>query len=155
VDGSELRVTDFVARPHRIRRYVIPAAAVLLIVFTLTGVFIRSTPTGATFHVSDEVAVIGVGILLAAATLLTLRPRVTANERGIEVRNVVNSKTLPWSEVRGVSFPDGAPWARVELLADEYYPAMAIQAHDGQRAVDAMRELRALYRTYTTPDDRD
>lgn len=148
-------MSDFVARPHRIRRYVIPAAAVLLIAFTATGILIKRTPTGATFHVSDQIAVIGVGVLLAGATLLTLRPRVTANERGIEVRNVVNSKTLPWKEVRAVSFPDGAPWARVELLADEYYPAMAIQAHDGQRAVDAMRDLRALHRTYAKTEAND
>lgn len=137
-----------IARPVKIRRYVIPVAALLLAALVVAGVLMRNTPTGATFGSADQVAMIAIGVILAGLVLLLLRPRVHADEHGIEVRNVFNRRRFDWSDVRAVSFPDGSPWARVELLADEYYPVMAIQAHDGVRAVEAMRELRALHREH-------
>ncbi len=139
-------VMETIARPVRIRRYVIPFALILLAALVVAGVLMRQTPTGASFGSADQVAMIVVGVILACAVLLLLRPRVRADEHGIEVRNVFQGKWFDWADVRAVSFPDGSPWARVELLADEYYPVMAIQAHDGQRAVDAMRALRAMHR---------
>jgi hypothetical protein len=51
-----------------------------------------------------------------------------------------------------VSFPDGQPWARLELPSDEYVPIVAIQAADGELAVTAIRELRALHRKYHDAD---
>lgn len=138
--------TPVVARPRRIRFYVIPAALVVFAAFAVMGVLLRQTPTGAQFAVSDQVALIVIGVILALAVLALLRPRVRADTDGIEVRNVLNGRTFRWADVRGVSFPDGAPWARVELLADEYYPVMGVQAQDGQRSVQVMRELRALHR---------
>ena len=136
----------FVARPHKIRRIVIPVAVLLLVAFTIVGLLLKHGSTGAHFGTSDQVAMVALGVVLAAAALLPLRPRVRANTHWIEVRNVLGAQRYDWSAVRGISFPDGAPWARLELPADEYVPVMAIQAGDGERAVIAMRELRGLYR---------
>jgi PH (Pleckstrin Homology) domain-containing protein len=47
--------------------------------------------------------------------------------------------------VERVAFPDGASWARLELIGDDYLPVLAIQAVDGQRAVDGIRRVRALH----------
>jgi hypothetical protein len=47
--------------------------------------------------------------------------------------------------VEKVAFPDGASWARLELIGDDYLPVLAIQALDGQRAVDGIRRVRALH----------
>ena len=52
---------------------------------------------------------------------------------------------VPWDLVRAVSFPDGASWARLDLPDFEYLPVLAVQAVDGQRAAEAMRQLRALH----------
>lgn len=139
-----------ISRPVKIRRYIVPAAAALLAALVVAGVLMRRTNTGAVFMRSDQVAMILIGVLLAGGLLLLLRPRVRADEHRIEVRNVVSVKTFEWSDVLAVSFPDESPWARIELPANEYYPVLAIQAHDGQRAVDAMRELRALQRKADT-----
>jgi hypothetical protein len=96
--------------------------------------------------VSDQVSVVAVGVLLGLAALIPLRPRILANEERLVVRNILGSQTFAWNEIHSVSFPDGAPWARVELDSDEYHPVLAIQAMDRQLAVDTMRELRKLQR---------
>lgn len=67
---------------------------------------------------------------------------------GIAVRNVVVERVVPWDEVVGVSFPEGSRWARVDIADFEYVPVVAIQAVDGERAVQAMETLRALTATY-------
>jgi hypothetical protein len=117
-----------------------------VVVFTVVGILLRGSKTGAIFQVSDQIAMVCVGILLAAATLLFAMPRVRADSDGIEVRNVLLSRRFAWSEVLSVTFPDGASWARLELPEDEYYPVMAVQAVDRERAVEAVRALRRLHK---------
>lgn len=141
--GTEATV---VVRPRKIRRVAIPAAIVVLAACTVAGVLLQRSNTGVIFRVSDQVAMIGIGVILAACILLPLRPRLRADDEGMEVRNAVSTHRFSWSEVVAVSFPDGASCARVELPHDENKPIVAIQAIDGDRAVQAMRDLRELRR---------
>jgi hypothetical protein len=141
----------FEARPRKARRVAVAAAVVLIVVFTVVAVLLRRTPTGVYFRFSDQVAMVLLGMLMAGAALLFARPRVRALADGVEVRNVLTTRVVPWDLVVRVSFPDGAAWARLELPDDEYIAVMAIQAVDGQRAVQAMRALRELHAEYTAP----
>lgn len=133
-------------RPHRVRFVAVPVAIGLVAVFVVIAILLRNTPTGAYFEVSDQIAMALVGVFLAGCVLLLTRPRVRAQEEWIEVRNLLGSTRYAWADIRGLSFPDGSAWARVELPADEYVSIMAVQAADGARAVTAMRALRALYK---------
>jgi hypothetical protein len=141
----------FQARPRKARHVAVAAAVVLVVVFTVVAVLLRRTPTGVYFRFSDQVAMVLLGLLLAGAALLFTRPRVRAVADGVEVRNVLTTRTVPWDLVLRVSFPDGAPWARIELPDDEYIAVMAIQAADGRYAVQAMRSLRAVHAEHTAP----
>lgn len=141
----------FEARPRKARRVAVAAAVVLVAVFTVVAVLLRQTPTGVYFKLSDQVAMVLLGLLLAGAVLLFARPRVRAGADGVEVRNLFGSRTLPWELVLRVSFPDGAPWARLEIPDDEYLAVMAIQAADGRHAVQAIRALRAVHAEHTAP----
>jgi Bacterial PH domain len=141
----------FEARPRKARRVAVAAAVALVVVFTVVAVLLRRTPTGVYFRFSDQVAMVLLGLLLAGAVLLFIRPRVRAIADGVEVRNVLTTRTVPWDLVLGVSFPDGAPWARLELPDDEYIAVMAIQAVDGQYAVEAIRSLRAVQAEHSAP----
>ncbi|HZA19141.1 MAG TPA: PH domain-containing protein [Pseudonocardiaceae bacterium] len=148
----------FDARPRKARRVAVAAAVLLVGVFTVIAVLLRQTSTGVYFRLSDQVAMVVLGLLLAGAALLFARPRVRAGADGVEVRNLLGSRTLPWELVLQVSFPDGAPWARLELPDDEYIAVMAIQAADGRHAVQAIRALRAVHTEHTAPrgtSDRD
>lgn len=138
-----------VVRPHKVRRIAIPVAAALVVIFIVIAVLLKSGSTGVEFGPSDQVSIAAIGLVLAAGALLFIRPRVVADADGVEVRNVLFGQKVPWSMITAVSFPDGAPWARLELPRDEYVPVVAIQAADGERAVAAIRELRALHRKYT------
>jgi len=137
-----------VVRPYKVRRIAIPVAVALVVIFVVVAVLLKSGSTGVRFGLSDQVSIAAIGVVLAGAVLLLIQPRVVADADGVEVRNVLFGQKVPWSTIEAVSFPDGAPWARLELPHDEYVPVVAIQAADGERAVVAIRELRALLRKY-------
>lgn len=137
-----------VIRPHRVRLFVIPIAIALVVVFAAVAVLLKNSATGVRFGTSDQIALGLLGIALALGSLVFIRPRVVADAEGVQVRNALWGQTVPWTLIRAVSFPDGAPWARLELPADEYVPMVAIQAFDRERAVAAIRDLRALHRTF-------
>jgi hypothetical protein len=140
-------VTDspvFQSRPWKIRFVASGLAIVFVAVFTVVAILLRSDWTGAYFRTSDQVAMIGIGLVLAAAALLLVRARVRADESGVEIRNLLGTRRFAWDEVEHVSFPDGASFARLELPDDEYITILAIPAIDGARSVAAIRELRRL-----------
>ncbi|HEX2356047.1 MAG TPA: PH domain-containing protein [Micromonosporaceae bacterium] len=133
-------------RPHRIRLVCWVAAALVVIVFTAIGTSLRGpiADGAATFQAGDQWAMIGLGVLGALAVLALTRPRVLADTERIKIRNVIGGYELPWDVVRAVRFERGAPWATLELQDDDVVAVMAVQAADKERAVVAVRELRAL-----------
>ncbi|MCU1687932.1 MAG: hypothetical protein JWQ81_8671 [Amycolatopsis sp.] len=133
-------------RPRRVMWMASILAVILLAVFVVVATLLRSSNTGAIFEPSDQAAMVGIGIALAAATMLFAMPRVRADAEGIEVRNVLLARRFAWHDVLSISFPDGASWARLELPEDEYYSVMAVQAVDRERAVVAVRALRRLHK---------
>jgi hypothetical protein len=144
--ATTVAADQFTCRPLRVRQVVVPVAVALVVVFVVVAVLLRNSQTGVHFSLADQVSMVLIGLVLGGAVLLLARPRVRADAEGVEVRTLLFGRRLAWSEVRGVSFPDGAPWARLDLPADEYIPVVAIQAADGERAVRAIRELRSLHR---------
>lgn len=146
--GGATAMSDEVLRirPRRIQWMATGSAVVLLAVFTTVAILLRGSDTGVVFQTSDQIAMIGVGVLLAGGAMLLAMPRVRADADGVTVRNVLTSKRFGWDEVLSVSFPDGASFARLELPHDEYYPVLAIQSVDRARAVAAVRGLRRLHK---------
>jgi Bacterial PH domain len=142
---------SYQARPHKARAIAIVVAAVFVVVFVVVGVLLRNSSTGVVFYLSDQVAMVGIGLVLALAALWFARPRVRADHDGVEIRNMLGTHQYAWADVEALSFPDGSPWARLELPDDEYVPILAVQAIDGEHAVTAMRELRRLRREAAEP----
>lgn len=134
------------ARPRKVRILSAIVAVIFVAVFTVVAILLRNTPTGVYFYLSDQIAMVGVGVLLAIGALMFGRPRVRADHTGVEVRNMLGTRKYGWDEIETVSFPESSAWARLELPDDEYVPVLAVQAIDGERAVVAMRELRRLRR---------
>lgn len=141
--------TTLVIRPRRALIMCSVLAVLLLVVFVVVALLLRSSHTGVVFEKSDQVAMIGIGVLLALGTMLFANARVKADATGIEVRNVLATRRFTWHQVLSVSFPDGASWARLELPDDEYFSVMAVQAVDRERAVAAVRALRRLHKEAT------
>lgn len=139
-----------VAKPRKSRRYAIGVAVLLVVVHVTFAILLRGDSTGVYFRLADQLAFAGIGCLLAAGVLLLTRPRVRIGPRGIAVRNVLGERIVDWDLYEGLSFPDGAAWARIELPDDEYLAVMAIQSNDREYAVDAVDRFRALASEYAT-----
>jgi hypothetical protein len=144
-DGRAADGPVLVLRPRRVLVVAWVGAVATVVAFSVVAALLRSSDTGVFFRTADQVAMVLLGLLVAAGVLLLARPRVRADARGVEVRNVGVPRYLPWELVRAVAFPDGASWARLDLPDDEYLAVMAVQAVDGQRAVAGIRQLRALH----------
>ena len=147
-EGLELGPVELEVRPRRIR-WVAWVLAVLLFAFFATGallVYVQSA--GFNFRPADQVAMVVLGAILAGCALLFTRPRLRAGSGGVEVRATILTRRVAWDDVVGVSFPDGAQFARIDLPDDEYLVVAAIQAVDKVHAVQGVRALRELHAKY-------
>ena len=141
------------ARPRRATVVCWLTAIVVVVLFSAIAVGLGGQRQGrVVFEVADQVAMAGLGLLVAAGILAFTRPRVVADARGIRVRNLVGSYDLPWNVVRAVRFDRGAPWASLELVDDDMVAVMAVQAADKEYAVSVVRELRALLAASRQPE---
>lgn len=122
------------------------SAVGVLVFFAVAAYLMPSEDTGVIFRPVDQAAMMVIGAFVAGGLLLMARPRVRADAHGVEVRNVIGTRWFAWDEVLGVSFPDGASSARLELPDDEYHSVLAVQAVDRGRAVRGVRTLRELHR---------
>jgi hypothetical protein len=139
---------DLRVRPHLTPYFAYGAAFVIATALVVVGLLLKSETSGVVFQTADQVAMAGLGFVIAGCVLLFARPRLRVGAAGLSVRNFLGYRLIPWSDVVDVSFPVGARWARIDLPGDEYIPVMAIQAVDKDRAVDAMEALRAVTARY-------
>ncbi|MFY0406034.1 PH domain-containing protein [Solicola sp. PLA-1-18] len=84
-------------------------------------------------------------VLLAALAVLNgiARSSVHTEADGIHVRNGYRTRVVGWDEVEGVSYRTGAPWATLARRDGDTHMLIAIQGTDGERAAQAVRDLRA------------
>jgi hypothetical protein len=139
---------DAQLRPHLTPYFAYAGAFVLAAAHVVLGLLLKIKSSGVVFQTADQVAMAGLGFVLAGLVLLFARPRLRVGPAGLSVRNLVSERLVPWSDIVDVSFPVGARWARIDLPDDEYIPLMAIQSVDKERAVDAMDTVRSLMRRY-------
>lgn len=137
--------------------YLRKLAGILAVAVILIHIFMGYTLdlefTGATVTTIDKFAFPGVGIVIAVLVwLMFTRPRVRANEDGVEIRNIVGTRFYPWLVIYGLSFPEGSRMARLELPEFEYVPMWAMQSADKQHVISAVREFRELEARYMPQD---
>lgn len=136
---------SLVSRPRRLTRVCWAVAVVVVVVFAGLGAALRGGPEGAAqFQMADQIAMTLLGVVLAGAALLLTRPRVQADADGIRVRNVLGFTALPWGVVARVRFDEGDSWASLDLHDDDSVALLAVQANDGESAVETVLGLRRL-----------
>lgn len=135
---------SLVLRPRRLVVVCRVLAVVLVAVFTAVATALRNGPEGAVFGLADQVAMVVLGLLMAGGMLLLTRVRVVADERCVRVRNVIGETVLPWEVVAHVRLDPGSPWAVLDLMDDDQVSLLAVQANDGDRAIEAVLALRRL-----------
>ena len=139
---------DAELRPRLVPRLAVAVAALIAITGIVVAV-LNNRAMGANWRGVDQIAIGGLAVLLAGAIAVILtRPRVRVGPAELAVRNMLEDRLIPWSDVVDVSFPPGKRWARVDLEAHEYVPLVAIQSVDREHAVAAMDTVRRLMSRY-------
>jgi hypothetical protein len=146
--GSPPGQWDAEFRPRAVPRAAIVIAGLIAVAGIVLSAF-NDRSSGAFMRTADQVAWGGLAVILAAAIVAVLtRPRLRVGPAGLSVRNVLEDRLIPWSDVGDIYFPRGKRWPRVELQAYEYVPVLAIQSFDRDRAVVAMDTVRQLMDRY-------
>lgn len=136
--------------PRKIKIYAWSFAVVLVLGHAFVAWLLKAGgDSGLTFRLSDQIGMVVIGLILAGGALLFARPRLRLGPDGVAVRNLLGENTYPWDIIEGFSFPEGAQFAHLELPQDEFVAIWAIQARDGELAVQSLnrvREVAAAYR---------
>lgn len=133
------------AVPRRMRLLCVLLGAVVLGVMVYVALGLKETTnTVVTYRTSDQFAIVGLGLVLAAGIVLLGRSRVDADLGGVVVRNIAVHHRYPWQAVRAVRFDRKATWASLLLENGDEISVHAVQVFDGEYAVRAVEGLRAL-----------
>ena len=131
--------------PRRMRQaLVVLGVAVLAVMVVVAAGLKETTNTVVTYRTSDQFAIAGLGLVLAAGLVFLGRSRVDADAAGVRVRNVVVNHELPWQAVRAVRFERKSAWASLVLENGDEVSLLAVQAVDKEHAVRAVEGLRTL-----------
>lgn len=151
-DATQSETWLLVVTSKKLKLWAWVAAIVVLAIHIFMGVVVNVGNTGASITVIDQLAFPVIGLIIAAVCLLFTRARVRVNSHGVEVRNLLNARMYPWSDVYGLSFPRKSKWARLELPDFEFVPMMAMQSADGADVVKAVQDFRDLEVKYMPED---
>lgn len=139
-------------RPRKSPRYAMVAAAVVILAHLIIALLLHVGDTGVDFKIADQIAMVGLGVIIGGSFMLIARARIRIGAEGVAVRNLFNERVFDWSVIEGIRYPRSGSWARLELPEDEHVPILAIQANDGERAVAAMAEVRILHDRFGAQD---
>ncbi|MDT0277614.1 PH domain-containing protein [Blastococcus goldschmidtiae] len=134
------------AVPRRLRLLLVVLAGVVLLVAAVVALSLPSTTnTVVNYGVVDQVAIAGLGLVLAVGVLFLGRSRVDADASGVRVRNLLIRHELPWQSVRAVRFERKSAWGSLALENGDEVSLLGLQAVDGEYAARAVEGLRALH----------
>ena len=123
-------------------------AAIAVVVCTVVAIGMGAAGE---WQVGDQLALVGLGLGLAAFLGRYASIKAVPDDVGLTVRNLMLTRTVSWDEIIEVRFPDGAPWVTLELDDTDELAVMAIQRADGQLARDEALRLARIVDRHWTP----
>ncbi|WKD57612.1 hypothetical protein CAPI_05305 [Corynebacterium capitovis DSM 44611] len=151
--STSMKPWELEIRSPFLKKVAVAWVAVVMAVHIFMGAVVNVGYTGLTITTLDQFAFPGIGAIISVLSWIALtRPRVRANEDGVEVRNIIGTRFYPWLVIYGLSFPRGARMARLELPDFEYVPLWAIQSADGEKALAAVEQFRRIEAQYMPED---
>ena len=142
--------SERVRLPHTWRPFGVRMAGAIagigLLAICVVAWFAFDPATRAKFTPFQRGTLVALGILMFACGYALTRSRVVADSGHLIVVNGYRRHVYEWPEVVTISLPRGAPWAMLDLADGTSQAVMGIQGSDGDRAIRAVRELRALLR---------
>ena len=135
------------------------ATTATLCLLAVVGWFALPSDVRELFTVFQLLTLLGVLAVLVGVIVGVAASSVRADETGLQIRNGLRTYQIPWTRVHKIIFRRGDPWAQLLLrpadgsefrvdLDAEKRPLMGIQAVDGDRAQQAVEELRRRHRQF-------
>ena len=129
---------------------LVGGAAMFALLATCVGTWFAFPPEVREKFTAFQFATIFVLVGMAFTVWLALvRSRVTATTSGLTVVNGFKRRDYEWAQLITATMRRGAPWASLDLSDGETVSMMGIQGSDGDRAITAVREVRALIRQHS------
>ncbi|MEJ8645186.1 PH domain-containing protein [Streptomyces sp. MS1.HAVA.3] len=126
-------------RPTRTRAVLLGVGLAMFTTITLIAVTLERLQPG------ERISFIFVAVLLTSVLVLLSRPKVVADEAGVTVVNLTNTRRLDWAEILRVNLRPGDPWVFLDLSDGTSLPVLGIQPGVAkQQAIGDARALRAL-----------
>jgi hypothetical protein len=139
-DRPELPALPTTWAPRRNRLVLLPASAVLVVVFGGMAVVLP-----ASWQLNDRIMLTMLGLIFAGVGLMLARPKVVVDAAGVTVVNFLRTRRLQWAEIVRVNLRQGDPWVTLDLTDGTSLAAVGIQPGGGrEQAVRAARGLRDL-----------
>jgi len=135
--------------PRRGRTTAIIATVATLVVFGGVALLVPGPEAGGAFGPADRFGTIVIGLMIAAFLLRYAMIRATPTDRGLVVRNLFLTTTVPWDRIEQVRLPSGAPWPRLDLVDGDEIAVMGAQRADGQRGRAEVRRLATVVASRT------
>ncbi|MCT1806760.1 PH domain-containing protein [Dermabacter hominis] len=132
-------------RPRAVRRWGYIVAAVFALACLVMAV---SLPL-LTHKVFDSLGFVLLALAVGWFCHRHASVHVRADAACVTVRNAFSTRRFEWAELIGVSFPEGDPWAHLDVADGDTCAVMAFQRADGERGVDMAREFNALIDTHS------
>ena len=143
-----------VLRPRRARQVIYPVA-VLVVAAMVVGAIMAPSTGPTPFALIDRIAVVVLGLVIAAGLHRLASVRVVTGPAGIEVVNIVKRTSLAWAQVVNVRLSRDDPWVMLDLSDGESLAAMGIQQADGVRGIEQARLLARLVREHSRTERND
>jgi len=137
---SDLPVTWRPLGP-RVVGIAIASGLVVILAFSWFGF---DDETRAKFTTFQRGTLLALGLLAGSVLYALIRSRAEAHADRLVVVNGYRRREFEWAEIIAVHLPPGAPWVTLDLADGETASVMGIQGSDGDRAREAVRQLRLI-----------
>jgi hypothetical protein len=93
------------------------------------------------------------GLAVAAGLWRFASIRAVPSHAGLQIRNLVTTRTLVWAQIMSMQFGGGAPWVTLDLDDTDTVAVMAIQKADGAFGQAEAARLAALVQVHSRPGE--
>ncbi|MGR4884960.1 PH domain-containing protein [Streptomyces sp. LARHCF249] len=132
-------------RPTRTRAVLLSVGLAMFATITAIALLLETLSTG------ERISFVFVAVMLSSVLVLLSRPKVVADEAGVTVVNLTNTRRLEWAQILRVNLRPGDPWVFLDLSDGTSLPALGIQPGIARaQAIGDARALRALAETRGT-----
>lgn len=126
---------------------LVPLVVALVMVVMFVGLAATLTHVGP----ADRVSIVALGGVFVAAMWRFAQVRAIPTTEGLEVHNLIVTRTVAWTQVVQVQFGGGQQFVVLELDDFDTLSVMGIQRADGPRSQLEAERLAALVQAHSRP----